>query len=177
MKKLTYFLTTLNLFILALPSSVAAMCPLCTVAVAGGLGLSRWLGIDDTISGIWVGGIIISSSLWFISWLNAKRPKWKVDTYQAAIVLAFYLLVLGPLYYYNIIGHPFNTIFGIDKLIFGAALGSLGFMAGMWIDKKVRKAKGRQLFNYQKVVFPVGTLAILSLGGYFLLPYLATISF
>jgi hypothetical protein len=153
------------------------MCPLCTVAVAGGLGLSRWLGIDDTISGIWVGGIIISSSFWFINWLTAKKPKWNVDSYQLVIVLAFYILVLGPLYYYDIIGHPFNTIFGIDKLIFGTALGSLGFLGGSWIDKKVRKAKGKQLFNYQKVVFPVGTLAILSLGLYFLLPYLATISF
>lgn len=139
--------------------------------------MSRWLGIDDTISGVWIGGIIISSSLWFINWLSAKKPKWKVDDYQLAIVLAFYILVLGPLYYYDIIGHPFNTIFGVDKLIFGTALGSLGFLGGGWIDKQVRKAKGKQLFNYQKVVFPVGTLTLLSLGLYYFLPYLAAISF
>jgi len=28
-------------------TKVYAICPVCTVAVAGGVGLSRWLGIDD----------------------------------------------------------------------------------------------------------------------------------
>ena len=149
------------------------MCPLCTVAVAGGLGLSRWLGIDDTISGLWIGGIIISSSLWFINWLSSKKPKWKVDTYPLAIILIFYALVFGPLAYYEILGHPFNKIFGIDKIIFGTAIGTLGFLGGMKLDKKVRKAKGKQLVNYQKVIFPVGTLLVLSLIIYLLLPYLS----
>lgn len=37
-----------------------AICPVCTVAVGTDVGLCRWLGIDDVLSGIWIGGLIIS---------------------------------------------------------------------------------------------------------------------
>ena len=37
-----------------------AVCPICTVAVATGIGFSRWLGIDDTITGLWIGGLTVS---------------------------------------------------------------------------------------------------------------------
>jgi len=36
------------------------MCPVCTIAVTAGVGLSRWLGVDDLISGLWVGGLLVS---------------------------------------------------------------------------------------------------------------------
>ena len=57
-----------------------------------------------------------------------------------------------------------------DKIIFGTALGTLGFLGGAQLDKSIRKKKGKQLVDYQKVIFPVGTLLILSLVFYFLLP-------
>ena len=37
-----------------------AVCPICTVAAATGIGFSRWLGIDDTITGLWIGGLTVS---------------------------------------------------------------------------------------------------------------------
>ena len=82
-----------------------------------------------------------------------------------------YALGLLPLWYGGIVGHPFNVILGIDKILFGTALGSIFFLVGMWADKKVRQIKGKQLFPFQKVVFPVLALAIISLiinfyGGY-----------
>ncbi len=153
-------------------STVYAVCPICTVAVGAGLGLSRYLGIDDTISGIWVGGLILSSSFWLIDWIEKKRKKILNTNYQLLTTISMYALVLIPLWYGKIIGDPFNTILvGIDKLIFGTTLGSLTFLLGMWVDKKVRKIKGKQLFIYQKVVFPIASLVIASLliyywGGY-----------
>jgi len=61
MKNILIFLFIVDLF---LPSYALAVCPVCSIAVAGGVGLSRWLGIDDTISGIWIGGLIISLAIW-----------------------------------------------------------------------------------------------------------------
>src|SRR3972149_11759116 len=52
-----------------------AVCPVCTIAVGAGLGISRWLGIDDAVSGVWVGGIILSSSFWLLDWLVKKKIK------------------------------------------------------------------------------------------------------
>jgi hypothetical protein len=73
-----------------------------------------------------------------------------------------------PLISVGIIGNPFNTILGIDKLIVGGFFGVAAFLTGMFADKKVREVKGKQLFNFQKVVFPVTMLAITSLVFYFI---------
>jgi len=51
---------------------VLAVCPLCTVAVGAGVGLSRWLGIDDVITGLWIGGLIVSLIAWSENWLDKK---------------------------------------------------------------------------------------------------------
>ncbi len=37
-------------------NSAQAICPICTIAVGAGVGFSRYLGIDDTIAGLWIGG-------------------------------------------------------------------------------------------------------------------------
>ena len=44
------------------------MCPVCAVAVGVGLGLSRWLKIDDAISGLWIGALIVSLSFILAKW-------------------------------------------------------------------------------------------------------------
>jgi hypothetical protein len=79
-----------------------------------------------------------------------------------------YLLVLIPLKLNHAIGILLNRLWGIDKIVLGVIIGSLAFLTGMWADKKIRKIKGKQLFIYQKVVFPVLSLVITSLIFYFI---------
>jgi hypothetical protein len=151
--------------------SVYAICPVCTIAVGAGLGLSRWLGIDDSVSGIWIGGFLLSSSLWFNNWLSKKN--FFENKFRLPLVLvSMYALVLIPLWTTKVIGHPYNTILGIDKLVFGTIAGTLTFGFGVVADKMVRKIKGGQLFNFQKVVFPVVLLLIVSIVTYFYGGYL-----
>lgn len=173
MKKIALFATFFVSLFFSFTPTAYAVCPVCTVAVAAGLGLSRWLGIDDSVSGVWVGGIILSSSFWLLDWLEKKKFRrlnfyYKFQYKKLAIILLMYALVLVPLFTSGIIGHPFNTILGIDKLIFGTVVGSLAFMGGMYLDKKVREVKGKQLFNFQKVVFPVLALLASSLILFFI---------
>lgn len=68
MKK--YFLTIISTLLFALPAKAA--CPVCVVAVGAGLGLSEYLGIDDSIAGIWIGGLLIALTIWTINWFNKK---------------------------------------------------------------------------------------------------------
>ncbi len=138
-----------------------AVCPVCTVAVVAGLGLSRWLGIDDTISGVWIGGLILSTSFWFTSWLTKKNIKIKYLTLIAIFIT--YLLIFIPLQAAGITGHPFNKLWGIDKLFLGSIIGSGVFLVGIVADKVERKLKEKQLFPFQKVVFPVLSLVIMSI--------------
>ena len=174
-QKLVVFLIATGAFFLT-PSTAYAVCPICTVAVGAGLGLSRYLGIDDSVTGIWVGGLMVSLTLWLVDWLSKKNWKFlKNISSRTRIILSFafwVLLTYPPLFWAGIIGHPFNTILGVDKLVFGSIIGAIAFIIGVWADKKVRKIRGGQFFTYQKVVFPVLALAMLSLVLYFYGGYL-----
>jgi len=144
------------------------MCPVCTVTVIAGLGISRLLGIDDLITSIWIGGFIISFAFVITNWIAKKLPKIKIQRFLIPIIIITYLLVLIPLKWNGSIGIPLNTLWGIDKILLGIGIGSAGFLFGVWADKKIRKVKGKQLFNFQKVVFPVLGLIIAS-GVFFLI--------
>ena len=173
--KILLFSILLSTYHLLLPSIAWAVCPICTIAVGAGLGLSRYLGIDDAVTSIWIGGLLMSISFWSIDWFAKKDFKklkdFKENHIRAASFIFWYAITLIPLWMGGLIGHPLNTILGIDKIIFGTVLGSLMFLLGVWADKKIRKIRGKQLFVYQKVVFPVILLVIASLmiyyyGGY-----------
>lgn len=144
------------------------MCPVCTVTVIAGLGLSRLLGIDDTVISVWIGAFILSFSFVTIDWIEKKWPKLKIKRFTLPVVALMYLLVLIPLKMNNSIGLPLNKLWGIDKIVLGITVGSLLFLFGTWADKKERKIKGKQLFQFQKVVFPVAMLILASVTMFLL---------
>jgi hypothetical protein len=147
-----------------------AVCPVCTIAVGAGLGISRTLGIDDVITSIWIGGLILSSSFWLIDWLEKKyKLKSKYKYSDLVVTILIFTLALVPLWLNKTIGLSHNKIAGIDKILFGTGVGSLGFLAGVYIDKKIRQKFGKQFINYQKVIVPISILVILSLLTYYIL--------
>jgi len=149
---------------LALPAK--AICPVCTIAVCAGLGLSRWLGIDDTVSGVWIGGVTASLIFWTKNWLDGKHIRFPGR--PVLIAIGYYALVLGPLYWLKIIGHPQNVLWGMDKLLLGTLFGSVGFILGASLYGPLKRSNGgKPHFPFQKVAMPVGALALLSLAFYF----------
>ncbi len=156
MKAVLFFL-----FLFIFPKNTLAVCPLCTVAVGTGLGFSRVLGIDDVITGIWMGGLIVSSALWFSSWLEKKN--YKIPYRDLSSLLLFFLVVILPLYWGKIIGISGNTFLGIDKFLFGMLFGLLIFLLSVRLDVLLReKNNGKVLFYYQKVVLPLFLLSLAS---------------
>ncbi len=143
------------------------MCPICTVTVIAGLGISRLLGIDDVVTSIWIGAFILSFSFALVEWIKKRWPKLKIETWTLPIIVTTYLLVIIPLKLDGSIGIYRNTLWGIDKITIGIIIGSIVFLIGIWADKKERKIKGKQLFKFQKVVLPVTGLIISSLVFYF----------
>jgi hypothetical protein len=151
---------------------VQAVCPLCTLAVGVGVGLSRYLGIDDAITGMWLGALILSSSLWFIDWLEKRKVKFFAR--DQITIASFYLIALVPLYFSGMIGNEYNTLFGIDKLLLGCLLGTLSFLKAVSADKYLRRLnKNKVMFPYQKVIIPVTFLVIESIIVYLLLGILS----
>lgn len=147
--------------------SVYAFCPVCTIAVAGGVGLSRWLGVDDTITGLWVGAFLVCMVIWTLDWFQKKNIDFVAK--KSVTTVVWYLMVVAPLWWEDIIGHPLNRIWGVDKLVVGIVFGSVFFLAGGGLHFYLKKRNGNKVyFPYQKVVFAIAPLIVLSGVFYFL---------
>lgn len=148
----------------------AQVCPICVVAIGAGLGLSRWFGIDDIVSSIWVGAFLIAIISWTLSF--TKKRGWNFTDDGIVITLAYIVLTYIPLYYAKIIGQPLNQIWGIDKIIFGSTVGAAALFLGNWLHLYLKKINnGKSFFPYQRVVVPVIVLLLTSIVFYFLLTY------
>ncbi len=160
MQLITSLVLFLVVFLFFAPPA-RAVCPICTIAVGAGLGFSRYLGIDDTVTGLWIGAVILSSALWTANWLKSKS--WKIPYKTVLSIVLFYLLVVPPLFWMGMIGHPDNKFLGIDKVLLGTTVGSIVFTAGVFLDKYLRTLNEGKVFIYfQKVICPVLLLSISS---------------
>jgi hypothetical protein len=158
-KKIFSVLTAIFLLSFLVANQAQAVCPVCTIAVGAGLGLCRWLGIDDVLSGIWIGALIVSMIGWTLSWLEKKQIRFKLR--WLAVSALFYLIIILPLYFSGIIGHPFNTFWGVDKLVLGIIFGSLAFILAIWFNSFLKKKnQGKVFFPFQKVIIPILFLVI-----------------
>ena len=152
-----------------------AVCPLCTIAVAAGVGLSRYLGIDDTITGLWIGALTLSMAFWNINWFEKKKINFKFRS--AITVLAYYLIVIFPLWGMGIVGNKLGALktfgtssaFSVDKLTLGIMVGTFAFWASVeWYAHLKAKNNGHAHFPFEKVVIPNALLVILSFAFFFL---------
>ena len=154
---------------LLMAKQALAVCPICTIAVGAGVGLSRWLGIDDSITGLWIGGLTVSMITWTLSWFDKKNIHFRGRA--LVTIIGYYLLIVVPLYFMGIMGNPLNTICdcGLDKLLIGIVVGSIAFWFGAeWYFNLKEKNDGHAYFPFQKVVMPIAPLIIMSLIFYFL---------
>lgn len=154
-----FFVLLLATSYLLLATPVAAQCPVCIVTVGGGMFLADRLGIDDFLVSLWISGLNVAISFWL-------APKIKNRFFGNPIILSFlmYGLTLSYFIFTQQTGSPVNTIFGLDKIIFGQTLGLFIWFLGIFVDRYSRKLNGGKiLFPYQKVVFPVGILTLLTI--------------
>lgn len=143
-----------------------AICPVCVIGVSGGVGLTRWLKIDDTITGLWIGGMTVAIIMWTIQWLDKKNIKFPFR--NALIIILSYATVIWPLRSIEVIGDEYNTIWGMDKLILTIFIGSIVFYGFEKWYRAIRFKNGGSLFRYQKVVWAWIPLIILSVFFYFM---------
>jgi len=140
----------------------AQPCPVCVVAIGAGLGFSRWFGIDDVISSIWIGAFMVSLISWTLIFMRKKNWDFRDD--GIIITLSYIALTYIPLYYAGIVGHPENQIYGIDKIIFGSLVGGFMVYVGHWLHVYLKKTnKNKSFFDYQRVVVPIAVLLLTSI--------------
>src|SRR3989344_1651092 len=164
-KKLIALLLVSGIYLVS-PSVVSAHCPLCVAGAVAGITLTRWVGVDDSITGIWIGALLGATSLWLSSWISNKKNN-LVEKNRTLIKPVIYLVIfistIWSFYKFELVIRM-SQIFGLDKLTFGIIAGGILFYLIDFI-------KIKHYFNYQKIVISLGSMTILSLIIYILINY------
>ncbi len=162
-----FFLSGLVSALIFLPIKALAFCPLCVVATGAFAALFRWLGVDDTIIGLWLGGFILSASIMFNNFLIKKGKRIR---FQPLLVFSvFYGFTALSLYQFGALT-LYNKFFGVDKIFIGIILGSLLLSLSPVLNRFLRKQNQGKIFvSHQKVLIAIGLLLIASSILYFLI--------
>ncbi len=156
MKLLSVLLLVLVLVPLA-AQLVSAHCPLCTAAAGTGVAVTRFYGVDDAITGVWLGGFAVSGALWF----NRVFKKKLLPMQPLLVVLATLAITIASFYFAGIISSQ-GKIFGIDRLLFGMVSGTAALYLGVYASGKIRKKYGRVFFPFQSIAMILFTMSLLS---------------
>ena len=160
-KMLGLFLIPLLSLIVILPG-VMAMCPLCTAGTIIGVGVTRSLGWDDSIVGLFVGAMIVSTALWINNIMKKRNIGGNAFLRIGSITVATFVLTVLSFYYTGIFG-PANTYrtFGMEKIIFGSISGAVVSFATFFASNEIKRRNGeRVLFHYQSMVLTFGALIL-----------------
>lgn len=148
------------LAVLGFMPAAMAVCPVCTVAVGAGLEGARLLGVDDVITGVWAGGLMLSLAWWTAEYLKRRGVKNKI--WYATNFVAYYAL-LGLVYFIPVsnpvVKFKQSCIFGIDQFLLGTVVGTVVFyLMARWYAVIKERNGGHAYFPFQKVVMPLGAL-------------------
>jgi hypothetical protein len=166
MKKLAFSIPVASMG-LVLASPVYAHCPLCVAGAGVGLSLSRVLGIDDSITGVWMAAFLGASSFW----ISNSIKKTYIPYQAATIYVVIFITTIYSFYRFGLINEHNGLIYNLPKLTFGLLLGGVVFYLIDIGNKYIKQTKGKVLFPYQSIVFMLGGMIILSIGVYILINY------
>lgn len=143
-------------------SPVNAQCPVCIVTVGGGLLIAKKLGVDDLLTALWISGLNVAISFWFVTFI--KKPKLLKNPFLWTAIMFvstyIYLATTKQMYHKN------NTFMHVDKVLVGLIIGTFIWLLGIGIDRLIRKYNnGKVLFYYQKVIVPL--FLLLATSGLF----------
>ena len=140
---------------------VLAHCPLCTGATIIGVGITRSLGLDDSIVGVFVGGMIISSAIWINNLLTKKSMRGNKTLRAISLTVVTSIATLWTFYYAGLfgLGNQYR-IFGIERLIFGSLAGGVISLGALGLSSYLKKKNnGKILFSYQTMSLTLFGLA------------------
>ena len=142
------------------------VCPVCTIAVAAGVGVLEEIGVYRIIIGLWFGALILSSVLWMINWMD--RRNYNFIFKKIIIYLSFYIIFIVPLYFIKTAGFPvmgagIGEVLGIDRLFFGVIIGSFIFITAVAFNQYLKRLNNdKVMINYQKIFIPLIFLIVAS---------------
>jgi hypothetical protein len=167
MKKILVFALGLVSPLFFAPAALAH-CPLCVAGAGVGLSLSRVLGIDDSITGVWLAAFLGAISFWTETTFIKKQELRLI--LRPLIYVGIFATTIWSFYKFNLIV-THGEIFGIHKLTFGIIVGGVIFYLVDLADDLIIKKAGKVFFPYQRIIVSLGSMLLLSVGIYILINY------
>lgn len=164
MKKL---ILTLSAIVLSTGKALAnPACAVCTIAVGASLELARYMGVDDSVVGLWAGALLALIGYWTILWFDKKGWNFKG---RNLLLITLSVAMIGFMYISEMTYAPSPIlIFYIDPFLFATILGALTLIYSsafyQWMKKK---NGGHAHFPFEKVFIPVAALGLLSVLFYY----------
>ncbi len=173
-RAIALMLTVAVLTSLTLIKSAAAMCPLCTAGAAIGLGIARYYGVDDTVIGLWLGALAVSTALWVNNVIKKRRVKSNVVPFQSALIVAAVIAsTIVPFYFagfFNGMPNMSDSIFGVNRLVFGTVIGGIIMFSGEPISSYIKR-KRNATFPFQAILLTLLLLIVFSLLFWYITKY------
>lgn len=159
----TFLLMTL---LMVKPVLANPACAVCTLAVGASLELSRRLGVDDSVVGVWAGAFLVLLGFWTIKWFDKKGWNFK---FRNPIILILSVAMIGFMYISKIEYH--SEVIGIlylDPFLFSVILGAVIFILSSEFYQWMKAHHGGHAhFPFEKVVVPVVALSLASAYFYY----------
>ncbi len=139
-----------------------AHCPLCTGATIAGVSITRAFGFDDSIVGVFTGGMIISTALWFDKILKKKGFKGNNQLRLISLIVFTGILTLITFYYAGLFGRGNSyRMMGVENILIGLFSGVAVSLAAFYYSNHLKaKNGGKVLFSYQTIVLSMTGLII-----------------
>jgi len=140
------------------------VCPVCTIAVAAGIGVLEAWGVNPILIGIWFGALIVSSIMWMIDYLNRKKIHFLFR--KILIIICFYAIFIIPLYYIKMGGKVVMS----NALLLGVIVGTFVFILSVLAHNHLKKVnEGKVMMFWQKVIVPLVFLIVASIIAHFVI--------
>ncbi len=141
-------------------------CAVCTVAVGASLELARYMGVDDSVVGVWAGAMLVMIGYWTIRWFDKKGWNFKG---RDPLILILSVAMIGFVYLGEIKYHSEVILFlYIDPFLFSTIIGALVMIgASDFYQWMKTKNGGHAHFPFEKVVVPVVALLLVSTYFYY----------
>ncbi|MDZ4231287.1 MAG: hypothetical protein U1C52_00640 [Patescibacteria group bacterium] len=162
-------------FLVLIPKTASAHCPLCTVGAGALAVLAASLGVSSVVVGILIGAFALALALWL-----APMVKKQYIPYQKYILIALIFLGTvvpimpfikdyGPLYISlgGEYGTPWHNTYTIDLFLFGSALGAILMFVAPALSRGVTKLRGKQI-PYQGIIITLFLLVAASVIAQFI---------
>lgn len=171
MKKLfVFFFFLVSLFAIhysLFTREALAHCPLCVAGAGVGLSLARIIGVDDTITGVWIAGLLGAISFWTYTAVSKRKIFFLL---KPLVYIVIFATTIWSFYKFRLIFRMVQ-VFGMDKLTFGMTVGGIAFYLIDLLDDLIIIKRGKVFFPYQRIVVSLGSMVALSLAMYVLVNY------